>query len=269
MLDKFILAKQEEIELLKKLDRNGLFPEPYKEEKKRFKDALSIKKGIIAEYKRGSPSLGIINDKLSVKECVFGYEESGAIGVSILTEEKYFFSSVEFLNKLNGIKIPVLRKDFIIHPLQVRYTAATCASGILIIVKLFEKRHDDLMYLIEYSKIMKLEPIVEVNNISELQVAKECGAEFILVNNRDLDTLNIDLNTSKKLIKHKKNNEIWISASGLSKIEDIKNMLFIGYDACLIGTYLMKQPDPMAALREITSSLDEKYIAKRKYNNAY
>lgn len=269
MLDKFIMAKQKEIEHLKKLDRNGLFPEPYKEEKKRFKDALSIKKGIIAEYKRGSPSLGIINDKLSVKECVFGYEESGAIGVSVLTEEKYFFSSVEFLNKLNGIKIPVLRKDFIIDTLQIRYTAATCASGILIIVKLFKQKYKGLMRLIEYSKIMNLDPIVEINNLNELHIARDCGAEFILVNNRDLDTLNIDLNTSKELIKHKKDNEIWISASGLSKIEDIKDMLFIGYDACLIGTYLMKQPDPMAALREITSSLDEKFIVKGKCNNAY
>ncbi len=259
MLEKFIKAKQDEIEFLKKLDKKGKFPEPYNGKKNKFKEALNKKQGIIAEYKRGSPSLGIINDKLSVEECTLGYQESGAIGVSILTEEKYFFSSIEYLNRLNEINIPVLRKDFIIDTLQIRYTASTCASGILIIVKLFEKRYQDLMYLIDYSKLMALEPIVEINNLDELYIARECGAEIILVNNRNLDTLNIDINTSKRLIENKEDNEIWIAASGLSKIDDIKDMFLIGYNACLMGTYLMKSIYPPQKLREMVSKLNELY----------
>ncbi len=127
----------------------------------------------------------------------------------------------------------------------------------LIIVKLFKDNYENLLKLIDYCYLLNLDPVVEINDINELDVAKKSGAKVLLVNNRNLDTLKVDVNTSKKLIEKKQNSEIWISASGLCSPKDAIEMLSIGYDACLIGTYFMKQNDPAKTLGEFVKKIQE------------
>ncbi len=252
MLKKFISAKQDEIEYLKNLQN---FPPIYEGNKKKLSNILSMKKGIIAEYKRGSPSMGVINTDVELEDVINGYVYAGAIGVSVITERKFFYGDINFLNKLTDINVPILRKDFILHPLQIKYTSTTPASAILLIVKIFEDKQDELKNMIEYSYELNIEPVVEINNMQELKIAKNSGAKIILVNNRDLSTLKVDINTSKKLIKHKQDNEIWISASGIKKPHEAKEMFELGYNGCLVGTHFMKQKDPPKALKEFIDSL--------------
>ena len=269
MLDKFIKAKEKEIYGLKKLEEKGNFPKPYEKNRIKFSSVLKKRRGIIAEFKKGSPSMGIINPHVKVREVVEQYRKNGAIGVSIITEEKFFFSSVELLFELSGISVPILRKDFIFDPIQIKYTASTPASAILLIVKTFinlynvtKKSSNKIKYpanmllrLIDYTHLLGLEPIVEVFDEKELEIARQSGARLILVNNRDLTNLEVDLNVSRRMIKHKQKQEIWICASGLSKPDEVLEMIGLGFDGCLIGTSLMKQKDPGAALYRLTRNL--------------
>jgi indole-3-glycerol phosphate synthase len=251
MLDKFVLAKQEEIQKLMKLEKTGKFPPIYPGKKIKFSNTLKKQKGIIAEYKKGSPSMGIINPDLDVVSVAESYKKNGAIGISVITEEKYFFSSVEFLEKLAEISLPILRKDFIIDPLQIKYTASTPASAVLLIAKLFREKCEELVRLVDYSHLVGIEPVVEIYDKKELEIARCSGARIILVNNRNLDTLKVDLNVCRNMIEEKEKRELWICASGISSSEEVKEMIGLGFDACLIGTYLMKHKDPGKALSKL------------------
>jgi len=256
MLNKFVQAKYDEINNLKKMEDQGIFPCPYNNQKPKLSKSLKQKKGIIAEYKIGSPSMGIINKNFDVCEVIMEYVENGAVGVSVITEKKYFYADLDLLNKLQHINVPILRKDFIIDPIQVKYTATTPASSILLIVKLFKDKYDKLLKLIDYSYLLGLEPVVEINDAYELEIARKSGAKLFLINNRNLDTLEVDINTSKNLISKKQDKEIWISASGISSPKTVKEMLKIGYDGCLIGTYFMKHKDPAKVLGYFVKELD-------------
>ncbi len=187
MLEKFRLAKEAEVRELLRLRDTGHVHTPWARPRPGFGAALTRpgSSGIIAEFKRASPSKGDINLDVTPAEACAGYAGAGACALSILTESRYFKGDLSFLAEVAGLGLPLLRKDFIIHPLQVEATTATPASAILLIVRMFENVND-LAALHALCLTHGLEPVVEVFDERDLDRAKEIGSTIIQVNNRDL-----------------------------------------------------------------------------------
>jgi indole-3-glycerol phosphate synthase len=204
---------------------------------------------IIAEYKRASPSRGVINEGITPADIARLYTEGGAQAISVLTEKSFFGGDLAFLHEIaQHTHLPLLRKDFIFDELQVRDTATTPASALLLIVALTPEVEQlrDLRLLAESFGI---EAVVEIFNEAELELAREAGSRIIQVNNRDLETLAMDMSTTLRLIRQRLPQERWIAASGIDAHEALTRLT--GYDAALIGSALMSQSDPKAALRSI------------------
>jgi indole-3-glycerol phosphate synthase len=255
MLEKFRQAKAAEVAELVRLRESGHAFTPWAAPRPGFGAALVApgSSGIIAEYKRASPSKGDINLGLAPLEVCSGYREAGACALSILTESVYFKGHLDHLREVAPLGLPLLRKDFIVHPLQVEATAATPASAILLIVRMFAEQ-DELADLHGLCTALRLEPVVEVFDERDLDRAKELGARIIQVNNRDLDTLSTDLNRCTDLVRRKEDGEIWIGASGISTPDHIAQLRAAGLDALLIGTALMQNADPGQGLAGLTGA---------------
>jgi len=252
MLEKFKAAKAKEIERLKRLEREAGLPEPFTGPRPKFSRALYANGpgAVIAEYKRASPSKGEINATLLPGDVASQYAKAGAAALSVLTEETYFKGSLKFLNAMTGPGLPLLRKDFIFHPLQIRETAAFPASALLLIARMLEGANE-LGEFLGLTQDLGLEAVTEVFDEADLKMARMAGAKIIQVNNRDLDTLSVSLNVSRRMIQEKRAPEIWISASGVQTGSDIKGLANLGFDAVLIGTSLMAGGGPGEALREM------------------
>ncbi|MDK2957250.1 MAG: indole-3-glycerol phosphate synthase [Desulfovibrionales bacterium] len=252
MLEKFRAAKQAEIEALRKLESRGALPEFSAEPKPLFSDALRSKRpcAVIAEYKRASPSKGEINLRLGPAEVAQSYARGGAAALSVLTEQDYFQGELSYLEAAQSAGLPLLRKDFILDPLQIRQTAATSASAVLLIVRMFSEPAE-LTRMILLAGAAGLEAVVEAFDEKDVEAAQTAGAGIIQVNNRDLDTLQVDLDNARRLIGRKKDGELWIAASGVQSGQDLADMAAAGYDAVLVGSHLMAQDDPGQALRAL------------------
>lgn len=251
MLEKFRATQAPAIKRLKDLEASEKLPLPYAGKRPSFSDAL-LQAGpiaVIAEYKRASPSKGDINLGLSPQEVASLYAASGAAAISVLTEEAHFKGSLDFLETIATVGLPMLRKDFLLHPLQVAETAATKASALLLIVRMLSDA--DLAEMIALTYDAGLEAVVEVFDEADLDRAEAAGARIIQVNNRDLDTLTTDLAVSRRMAARKRPGRIWISASGINTRTDVLTMAGLGYNAVLVGTSIMAAPDPGAALAEL------------------
>ena len=257
MLEKFRAAKREEIERLiqEGVKRDDLELPVCPAKKESFSLALRKKRergerAVIAEYKRASPSKGEINLTLMPDAAAQMYADAGAAAISVLTESQYFGGNLEFLEQMSCVGLPLLRKDFIFHPLQVVATAKTAASAILVIVRML----DDISFkeIIEACKKVGLEPVVEVFSKGDLERAQRLDVGIIQANNRDLETLKTDFEISRQLIPYKRAGELWISASGYESRAQIDAMAALGFDAFLIGTSLMSNEDPSSALAGLT-----------------
>ncbi len=257
MLERFYKAKAEEIAQLRALDEAGSMPPLHGGLRPSFTGALRGRapRAVIAEYKRASPSGGDLNLTLGPEEAALSYAEAGAGALSVLTEERYFKGSTAFLDRMTGPGLPLLRKDFIIDPLQVRSTASTPASALLLIVRMLDE--DMLPRLIRESAHYGLEAVVEAFDGKDLQRAKAAGARIIQINNRDLDTLAVDTGTSARLIRHKSPDEFWITASGIHRAEQLTSLLDSGFDAALIGSSLMAGPGESPGTRLRTLLAEE------------
>jgi indole-3-glycerol phosphate synthase len=207
---------------------------------------------LIAEFKRASPSAGVINLTLEPEEIAAAYAGAGAAALSVLTEEAHFQGRLDYLARMEGPGLPLLRKDFLLHPLQVAETAATPASALLIVVRMLAD--DELSALLRATQSAGLEAVLEVFHPGDLERARSslagirATAAVIQVNNRDLKTLALDFSLSRTLIRLREAREIWISASGVSRREDVEERRDLGFDAVLIGSSLMSGSDPGAAL---------------------
>lgn len=255
-LEKFVEAKQSEILRLKDLEGKGSLPKEYLGTRPDFVSALKNRvKGcsvaIIAEYKRASPSRGVICEKLSAEDVARAYTKAGASALSILTEEKYFNGNISFLEKAskfairNNQNIPLLRKDFIFDPLQIVESASTPASALLLIVRL-TPNVNQLRDLREKALEFGIRSVVEIFNSEELIMARKSGAKIIQVNARDLKTFTVNRNACLDLAKKYPplSDEIWISASGISEFKHLQEAYDAGYNAVLVGTKLMENGDP-------------------------
>jgi len=205
---------------------------------------------IIAELKRASPSRGVLRAQFDPKALASQLEQAGAAALSVLTEEEFFQGSLADLRLARAaVSLPVLRKDFVFDAWQVWEARATGADTFLLIVTIL--RDAALRELLALGRQLGMEPLVEVHTREELARAVDAGARIIGVNNRDLRTLDVRLETSLELGEAIPAECIAVSESGVRAKEDIARLRAAGYDAFLIGEQLMQSPSPAGALREL------------------
>ena len=210
---------------------------------------------IIAEFKRRSPSKGVIRADANVIEIARGYEAGGAAAMSVLTEEDYFGGSLDDLRAVkNTIELPVLRKDFVFDEYQVYESAAAGADAVLLIVAaLDDETLSRLRGLAEDD--LGMDALVEVHSSEEMKRAVASGATLIGVNNRDLRTFEVSLDTSFALAREAPPEALLVSESGLHTADDLERLFAAGYRGFLIGEMLMRSGDPEQALRKLRSWL--------------
>ena len=207
---------------------------------------------VIAELKPASPSRGIIRDPFDPVALATSLESAGAAALSVLTEGEFFRGSLKNLRDARkSIQLPVLRKDFIFDTWQVWETRANDADSFLLIVAALQQAQ--LAELIALGRQIGMEPLVEVHTHEELARALTAGAKIIGVNNRDLKTLEVRVETSFELIEQIPDDCIAVSESGLRTHEDLQKLRAAGFDAFLIGEQLMLAADPAAALSALIS----------------
>ena len=215
-----------------------------------FQEALKKPDGIriIAEVKKASPSKGVLKEGLDPAQLAQSYTKAGACAVSVVTEEDFFQGDIGWIKKIRSASdLPVLRKDFVWEPFQVYETRAAGASAILFIVAMLKP--GELKDLIALSRELKLDALVEVHDETELGEALEAGASIIGVNNRDLKTFDVTLDTSIRLARLIPEDRSFVVESGIHTKRDIDVLRNAGADAFLIGEYFLTSPDPAAALR--------------------
>jgi len=226
----------------------------------RFADFLRKENqlAIIAEIKRGSPSAGMIADGISAVEQAEKYAAAGADALSILTDAKYFSGSLDDLKNVtahlaNGRPIPCLRKDFMVHPIQVIEALEVGARAILVIVRALSD--DEMKRIFEAASLAGLDVLVEVHEEREVERALRLdGIKILGVNNRDLAQFKTDLAFSEKIIPQLPDHLVKISESGIHSAADARRVRAAGADAVLVGEALMRAADPSILLREIANS---------------
>lgn len=215
-----------------------------------FLSALKRKKetAIIAEAKKASPSKGVIRKDFNPVDIARTYKDAGATCISVLTDEPFFQGSDDYLVAIKQqVDIPVLRKDFMIDPYQIFESRALGADCVLLIMAILEDTMARKLY--ETAIGLKMDVIVEVHDLSELERAMKLNPMIIGVNNRNLDTMQVDLDTSLELSLHIPRDCFKISESGIYTREDIKMLSSVGYQGFLIGESLMRKKNVGAALR--------------------
>lgn len=208
---------------------------------------------IIAEIKKASPSKGVLREEFDPVKIALGYAKSGASALSVLTDEKFFMGSLEYLSAVReAVDIPLLRKDFIIDPYQVYESRLYGADALLLIVSALGQ--DSLAELLALTRSLGMNAVVEVHDEIELGRALDAGSGIIGINNRDLRTFEVDLGVSERLARMLPGGVIAIAESGISSGADIKRLRAEGVHVFLIGETFMKAPDPGAELKNLISS---------------
>ena len=206
---------------------------------------------IIAEFKRRSPSAGMIRGDLSANEVAARYERGGACAISVLTDEQYFGGSILDLAAIRAITaLPLLRKDFIVDEIQIYEAAAVGADAVLLIVAALDDAALSKLRTTAEDEL-GLDAVVEVHTSEELRRAVGAGARIMGVNNRDLRTFQTLLETSERLIAEAPRDRIMISESGLQNPKSLRHLRALGYRGFLIGEALMRAPEPETALRDL------------------
>jgi len=206
---------------------------------------------VIAEVKRRSPSKGWIQPAMDAARQAKAYEAAGARAISVLTEPEHFAGSIEDLVAVRAaVSLPVLKKDFHVEPIQLIEARARGASAALLIVRALGPA--GLPRMMEAAKRFALEVLVEIRDEQELDLALECGARVIGINNRNLETLAIDAATSERLLERVPSSIIAIAESGVSSREDVERVARPGADAVLVGSSVSAAADPGEAVRRLT-----------------
>jgi indole-3-glycerol phosphate synthase len=214
------------------------------------------KKSIIAEIKRASPSRGLLLASFSVEELGKTYQENGASAVSIVTDKTYFNGNLQLIGKLKKhLEIPILRKDFIIDEYQVLESKQAGADAVLLIASLYSLRK--LSKFLNMTADLGMEALVEIHTESELQKAIDAGSVLIGVNNRNLKTLEVDLDTSRKLIPLIPDSKIKVAESGIKDEMDLIYFRNLKINAFLVGEALITAAKPGETLKKFCSVLGE------------
>jgi len=209
---------------------------------------------IIAEFKRRSPSRGLIRRDFDLPTMHRAYQRGGADAYSVLTEEDHFGGSLADLKALRELSaVPLLRKDFLFDPYQIYEARAAGAGAVLLIVAALEE--NQLTELVELSRTLRMEALVEVHSAGELKRALACGARIVGINNRDLHSFEVDLSNSLQLARRIPATVTIVSESGIHGPEDIRRLAAVGIRSFLVGEHLVRAEDPAAALRRLKEAL--------------
>jgi indole-3-glycerol phosphate synthase len=210
---------------------------------------------IIAELKKASPSRGLIRADFNPTALAAELEIAGAAALSVLTDEQFFQGSFENLKRASAsVKLPCLQKDFIVDEFQLLQARAWCADAILLIVAVLQPA--ELVDLSKKSRALGLDVLCEAHNEEELHRAVDAGSDLIGVNNRDLRTFNVDVNTALRLAELMPQDVVSVAESGIGNGADIARLRAVGYDAFLIGESLMKAAAPGEALKLLLAGAD-------------
>lgn len=249
-LAEIIATKHQEVEAL--LPRAGHLRSAalQRNEFRGFRSALDRgpdQLGVIAEIKKASPSAGVIDPNFDPLRQAKRYFEGGASCLSILTDEPYFQGSLSYLTKISEFaEAPLLRKDFMVHPVQIHEAVVAGADAILLIVAALDD--DTLKRLYQEAKDFQLDVLVEVHDLPEMERALDLQADLIGINNRNLKTFTTDLKTTAKLAEEVPDEVLLVSESGLKTLDDAQQVLNAGANAVLIGESLMRADNPSEAI---------------------
>lgn len=207
---------------------------------------------LIAEVKKASPSKGVLIEDFDPAALASTYAANGAAAISVLTDEMFFQGSLDDLKTVRGIiKVPVLRKDFIIDEYQVYETRAAEADALLLIVAALDEAQ--LADLHALTLQLGMTPLVEVHDENEMERALKLGANLIGINNRDLRTFETDLETTARLASLVPDDVVLVAESGIRNGDDVRRMGELGAHAVLVGEHLVKSDDISASVREFSS----------------
>jgi indole-3-glycerol phosphate synthase len=207
---------------------------------------------LIAEHKRSSPSAGVIRDDLNLEDVVGAYERGGAAALSVLTEGPSFGGALEDIGAARAATgLPILRKDFIVDPYQLREAAAAGADAVLLIVAALDD--DELVALKQLAGDLGLVTLVEVHDERELERAAAAGAELIGINNRNLVTLEVDTRRTFELLDRVPEGVTVVAESGFRERSQLDELEAAGVDGVLIGEALMRSASIEAAVRALTA----------------
>lgn len=263
-LDEILADKREEVERLLPLQDKLQFSAQSREDFRSFFTALgggirdqgegegygTNPLAVIAEVKKASPSAGTIEPNFDPVAIARSYAEAGADALSVLTDEKYFQGHLSYLARIREeVDLPLLRKDFIIHEVQVYEAVVAGADAILLIVGALEQ--DELVHLLDVAHNYQLDVLVEVHDLEEMERALATEARIIGVNNRNLRTFEVDLGTTEALSEEAGPDHILVSESGIYTGEDTAKIQGWGADAILVGEALMRAGDRTAKMAEL------------------
>jgi len=253
MLDKIIAQKRGEVEQRKKVATITYLQERIARQKPPLDLAPALKGDhirLIAEVKQASPSRGMLSPNFNPIELAQTYAEGGAAAISVLTEANYFMGSIEYLAAIKEVVgLPLLRKDFIFDPYQVYESRAYGADALLLIVAILSQ--EQLKELVSLSHSLGLRCLVEVHNEGEAEKAVLSEAEIIGINNRDLDTFTVDIDTTHRLRPLIPQKRIVVSESGIKSRKDIEKLGKWGVDAVLVGEALVTAGDVLVKMKEL------------------
>ncbi|MDP5061611.1 MAG: indole-3-glycerol phosphate synthase TrpC [Maribacter sp.] len=257
ILDKIVADKRKEVELKKSIISISQYEASALFERKTNSLAQALKNsdtGIIAEFKRRSPSKESINQNANVGQVAKGYENAGVCGMSVLTDIKYFGGSIEDLILARAsVQLPLLRKEFIISEYQIIEAKANGADVILLIAAILTRQ--EIKTYSELAKSLGLDVLLEVHNEEELHKSIMPSLDMLGVNNRNLKTFEVSLETSKVLSKLIPDDFVKVSESGISSIDAIKELKPFGYQGFLIGENFMKTDNPGKSAIEFIKNL--------------
>ena len=248
-LDEIIAHKREEVKKIVPLTEKLRFAALERNDFRSLESALKPvgseddgSLGLIAEVKKASPSAGVIAEEFDPVAQAKIYDRAGASAISVLTDEKYFQGRLEYLvNIRQQVSCPVLRKDFIVHEAQVFEASVAGADAILLIVAALSQ--DELVHLLDVAHRYQLEVLVEVHDEAEMDRALETEARIIGINNRNLKTFEVDLETTETVGEEVPEGIILVSESGIKSVEDAAQVQAWGADAVLVGEMLMRVDD--------------------------
>lgn len=258
ILDKITAHKRKEVEEGKKLVSIAQLQSlpAFGQQPLSLKDFLldAHRTGIIAEFKRRSPSKGVINGSATVEEVTGAYARHGASGISVLTDTEFFGGSLEDLTAAGFNAVPLLRKDFMVDEFQLVEAKAYGASVILLIAACLSP--GEVKRLAATARDMGLEVLLELHDETELDhICDE--VDLVGVNNRNLKTFEVSIDASLELIKKIPSSKIAVAESGISDVDTIRSLKKAGFKGFLIGEHFMKQPDPAAAFAGFVKQLKE------------
>ena len=205
---------------------------------------------LIAEIKKSSPLKGLLVEDLKVDDLAKIYEEAGASAISVLTERRFFSGDPRYIKKVKGVtRLPVLRKDFLIDEYQIYEARYIGADAVLLITSILEQ--SILSDFISLSAGLGMSNIVEIHNERELEMALKAEARIIGINNRDLTTFKVDINTTLRIIKEMPEGKIVISESGINTGDDVKRLMNAGVHAILVGEAIVTSTNPGEKIKEL------------------